>query len=534
MGLQRRPPADRRPLRRDRGGAGPRLRVRELHHVRPLPRAGGDAAPRRPRATWRAPSTPSPTPRPLRARPRPPRPARPLARRGACREAALRDAPPRDEEADAPRRGLRPRPPGALHDGDRAALLPRALDRRAPRAARRPRRSPSASPSPRRSASRSTTSPRPSASRRTSPTPTTTSCAGPSRSLYAVARAFGASIGFHSGSGKSEGNYRVAGEVTRQGLEIKTSGRYTYEMGVALSRLDRRDATGPSGSTGTPSRASLAVAGAPSRTIPSAGASRGSSSATRWPTKGGARGTPSALAGALRAALAALAPSPDHMFFFEYNFLHVLAAGGSTERLGDHGAAGYAQRARYYGVSDEARLLYAKGVAAYILFLAEATGLADAPRVAAARSRLAALARPRRLRARPRRVTEPGTERRDAMGTNARRRRRPAPSAATGGSSAACSSSPRRSTTSTARSWRSSRSSSTSELGWTNEQFGMVNSAFQGAYAVGLLGVRLVRRPLRRRRSATRSRSSSGASRRSGTPRSARCAASSWRGSPSA
>src|SRR5512135_2571811 len=26
------------------------------------------------------------------------------------------------------------------------------------------------------------------------------------------------------------------------------------------------------------------------------------------------------------------------------------------------------------------------------------------------------------------------------------------------------------------------------ELGWTNEQFGMVNSAFQAAYAVGLLG----------------------------------------------
>src|SRR5208283_4265139 len=26
------------------------------------------------------------------------------------------------------------------------------------------------------------------------------------------------------------------------------------------------------------------------------------------------------------------------------------------------------------------------------------------------------------------------------------------------------------------------------QLGWTNEQFGLVNSAFQGAYAVGLLG----------------------------------------------
>jgi hypothetical protein len=79
------------------------------------------------------------------------------------------------------------------------------------------------------------------------------------------------------------------------------------------------------------------------------------------------------------------------MFFFEYNFLHVLAAGGSPERLGDHGAAGYAQRARYYGVSSEARLLFAKGVAGYILFLAEATGLAAGATVAAARDRLAAL-----------------------------------------------------------------------------------------------------------------------------------------------
>ena len=47
-------------------------------------------------------------------------------------------------------------------------------------------------------------------------------------------RAFGVSIGFHSGSGKSAENYRVMGEVTGSRLEIKTSGRYTYEMGVAL------------------------------------------------------------------------------------------------------------------------------------------------------------------------------------------------------------------------------------------------------------------------------------------------------------
>ena len=49
-----------------------------------------------------------------------------------------------------------------------------------------------------------------------------------------VCATFGVSIGFHSGSGKSAENYRVMGEVTGSRLEIKTSGRYTYEMGVAL------------------------------------------------------------------------------------------------------------------------------------------------------------------------------------------------------------------------------------------------------------------------------------------------------------
>ena len=53
---------------------------------------------------------------------------------------------------------------------------------------------------------------------------------------WAVARSFGAGIGFHSGSGKSAENYRVMGEVTGGRLEVKTSGRYTYEMGVALFR----------------------------------------------------------------------------------------------------------------------------------------------------------------------------------------------------------------------------------------------------------------------------------------------------------
>ena len=33
-----------------------------------------------------------------------------------------------------------------------------------------------------------------------------------------------------------------------------------------------------------------------------------------------------------RSALEALEPNPDHMFWFEYNFLYVLAAGGAAEK----------------------------------------------------------------------------------------------------------------------------------------------------------------------------------------------------------
>jgi hypothetical protein len=88
---------------------------------------------------------------------------------------------------------------------------------------------------------------------------------------------------------------------------------------------------------------------------------------------------------ACRAALEALPPSAEHMIFFEYNFLYVLAAGGKAEKaaLGDHTPAGYKQRARFYAVSPEARLLFAKRIAAYLIFLAENTGLASKERCAA-------------------------------------------------------------------------------------------------------------------------------------------------------
>ena len=56
------------------------------------------------------------------------------------------------------------------------------------------------------------------------------------KALYAVAGAFDMSIGFHSGSGKSFENYGIIGQETEKRFEVKTSGRYTYEMGVALSK----------------------------------------------------------------------------------------------------------------------------------------------------------------------------------------------------------------------------------------------------------------------------------------------------------
>jgi hypothetical protein len=78
------------------------------------------------------------------------------------------------------------------------------------------------------------------------------------------------------------------------------------------------------------------------------------------------------------------------MFWFEYNFLYVLAAGGRAEKraLGDHTKAGYTQRARFYALSDAGQLAYAKNVAEYLLFLAETTGMAGPSACEIARGKL--------------------------------------------------------------------------------------------------------------------------------------------------
>ena len=205
---------------------------------------------------------------------------------------------------------------------------------------------------------------------------------------------FGVSIGFHSGSGKSAENYEVMGAVTGGRLEIKTSGRYTYEMGAALheSRDPGDQALWRDWYRFT---IELATIGCFSADPAEQRMARGFVNDALGKAGSAAKADVFASPAACRKALEALPPSPDHMFFFEYNFLFVLAAGGRADKaaLGDHSPAGYAQRARFYNTSPEGRLRYAQRTAGYILFLAEHTGLAPAGRCAAAKGRLGAYRR---------------------------------------------------------------------------------------------------------------------------------------------
>jgi hypothetical protein len=208
---------------------------------------------------------------------------------------------------------------------------------------------------------------------------------------WAVCEKFGVSIGFHSGSGKSAENYQVMGEVTGSRLEIKTSGRYTYEMGLAVA-ASRNPADQALWRDWYRFTLELALLGAFSADATEQKMAR--TFITTALTAGGQPTDVFAAPTATRAALEALPASPEHMFFFEYNFLYVLAGGGRAEKaaLGDHTPAGYGQRARFYAISPEAQLLYAKGVASYLVFLAENTKLVPADRCAAVRAKLAAFA----------------------------------------------------------------------------------------------------------------------------------------------
>ncbi|HLP08343.1 MAG TPA: tagaturonate epimerase family protein [Opitutaceae bacterium] len=208
---------------------------------------------------------------------------------------------------------------------------------------------------------------------------------------WAVCEKFGVSIGFHSGSGKSAENYQIMGEVTGSRLEIKTSGRYTYEMSLAVA-ASQNPADQSLWADWYRFTLELALLGAFS-----ADATEQKMARSFITTALAAAGKPTEVfadASATRTALEALPASPNHMFVFEYNFLYVLAGGGRADKaaLGDHTPAGYAQRARFYAISAEAQLLFAKGIAGYLIFLAENTKLASAECCAAARAKLAAYA----------------------------------------------------------------------------------------------------------------------------------------------
>ena len=197
--------------------------------------------------------------------------------------------------------------------------------------------------------------------------------------IWNVCEKFGVSIGFHSGSGKSAENYRLVGEITGSNLEIKTSGRYTYEMGRALHASS--DASDQSlWRDWYAFTLELAVAGCFSEDETERSMAREFVAQTLDEAEAATDAeTVFASTETCLAALQALEPSPEHVFWFEYNFLYVLAADGRSEKaaLGDHSPAGYRQRARFYSISDEGRLHYAQNVAKYVLFLAETTGLAD-------------------------------------------------------------------------------------------------------------------------------------------------------------
>ncbi len=205
---------------------------------------------------------------------------------------------------------------------------------------------------------------------------------------WKICERFGVSIGFHSGSGKSEENYRLVGRITGGRLEIKTSGRYTYEMGVALSRSNHPiDQQLWKDWYGFAKELSLRCAFSTNETE----RSMARQFIAHALTLEGRHAEVFSSTASCRSALEALYPSPDHMFWFEYNFLFVLAAHGHADKasLGDHGPAGYRQRARFYAISDQGRLRFARGVAAYVVLLCETTGLAKPEICATATKKLA-------------------------------------------------------------------------------------------------------------------------------------------------
>jgi hypothetical protein len=207
---------------------------------------------------------------------------------------------------------------------------------------------------------------------------------------WAVCKEFKTSIGFHSGSGKSAENYELCGRITGSNMEVKTSGRYSYELGRALhASSDPSDQAFWQQWYSFTQQLSLNSAFSTDNET-EAKMAREFITATLEYEGASTAGVFDSRDNCIR-AMTALEPNPEHILWFEYNFLFVLAAGGLAEKvaLGDHSPAGYRQRARFYGgISDEGRLNFAKRIAAYIIFLAETCGMSTKENCAQASAKL--------------------------------------------------------------------------------------------------------------------------------------------------
>ena len=202
--------------------------------------------------------------------------------------------------------------------------------------------------------------------------------------IWSVCQSFGVSIGFHSGSGKSAENYQVVGEVTGSNLEIKTSGRYTYEMGVALSR-----SKDPNDQALWKDWYAFTVELASNGCFAEDETERNMAREFVRLTIGDKADEAFESECLAEPSWGPWNPAPNISFGSSITFLRSCAEGSSQKKsLGDHSAAGYRQRSRFYSISDEGRLLYAQRVAEYILFLAETTGIASSETCDRAREEL--------------------------------------------------------------------------------------------------------------------------------------------------
>ena len=185
----------------------------------------------------------------------------------------------------------------------------------------------------------------------------------------------------------------MMGQVTGGRLEIKTSGRYTYEMGRALA-ASKHAADQALWRDWHRFTLELALLGAVSPDATEQKMARvfivdalGKSRAVR------ARSSPSpGRHWARRARWRRCRRAPSNMFWFEYNFLFVLAGGGRAEKRGARGPYARRLRAARAVLRDqrrgEARTTLAMWPR-YLVFLAENTGLATAAACAAVSRRLA-------------------------------------------------------------------------------------------------------------------------------------------------